>query len=213
MKQCFTMCFLNYDIVLPKSSVVFEKGLGKVEVKCLVSGSYFGETLFGIVDLDFKTIIPLFPLKNLEKISIIDSCHIIMKVKTPFSTLYHVENRDDKIFFHFLPYEDYRYVNQDLIKVKINEKLYSLYNFRLKSLTIPFVHYVSNFYEGENRALITYFLPYAEDHYNQILAYVDTKGKIVTPYYDCDQKKEYDSSLSFVDVLTMVKEDMKGRNK
>ena len=219
MKNYFSMSFLEQEIILSKSNVSFDKDFGIVKIPCLVNSEYLGQLLFGVVDQDFNTIIPLFPYENLDRISFINSKNIIMKVHTDWDHLWHVVIKENKTVFRNLPFLDYSHFDHRFIKVRnaFFGSVYSFYDVFLQKLVLPYFHYISDFYyDLENhdlRALAIYFVPYDEHVDNQIITYINSNMEIITPYIDSLQNKEYDSKMEFSTVLSLVKEDMKGHGR
>lgn len=219
MKNCFTMDFLEQTILLRKQDVNFENGLGLVKIPCIIDGPYYQDLLFGVVDADYRPVISLFPYQQLEKISVLDANNIILKVQENYaSNIYHVAiNENEEVIWYYIPCADYRNIDNQLIRIKNYSEMYSIYDVYKKQAILPYFHYISDFEYDEEReellALVVFLIPYDEEHFNQILTYINIKGEIVAPYHNTDQDIYYDQSMSLDEVVAIALDEMKGNKR
>lgn len=217
-KKSFKMNFMNQEMILSKLNVEFHHDLGIVSAYSLLDGDYNSLPLFGIVNKNFKEIIPLFPYQQLEKFSILDKENIILMVKENYaSNLYHIIIKDGNISWYYLPYHDYRNINDYLLELVDFRQMHSLYDVRERKVITPSFHYISSFEYDDNYedvvAQAIYILFYDEEHYNQIVTYINLKGEILMPYLDYDHDFYFDQSMSLEEVIAIVKENMRGNSR
>ena len=219
MKDCFSVKFLGYEIIIPKKDVKFSGDFGLVTVSFDVEGVYQGQ-LIGIVDHDFNEIISLFPREQLVTMQLFshDILFLIDKgVTRRHYRMYQLYKENENIIWKPLPFLNFQYVNDNICKVWLIQNgdiALALYDVINKKIISNLFSYIGDFYyhEGFNQVVAEagYHIFYNESNYNKLMTYINLEGKVVSPYFDCDQNKFYDFNEDFQSILDDVKENMKG---
>lgn len=223
MKQSFSMKYLGYEILLAKKDVTFKNGLGIVHAEFLcdtTDGHWYKLPLIGIVDQEFKTIVPLFDSSLLMNLALFDG-QVFLRMKNPVNEQtfisYQMERQEDGSWIQAsVPFDDFTQVNDSILKVRIrnNVFLYDAFNNQIISQTF---HFIGSFsYRDdlkETAAPADYFFPYDEDHFNQLETYINLEGKIIAPYFDCDNQKYYDQGVDLEEMAMDVIHNMESRKR
>ncbi len=216
MEQCFSIYFLGQEIVLPKDIVYFIGDYGIIKTVWLNEDEDYKKVLFGIVDKNYKTIVPLIFYDILDKFSFLQDNRIILKLNSTPDRLYLIEVLENKHIFNILPYVDYELVDNRLVKVKniLFDDVYALYDTSENRMITSYFHHISDFYYDESKntvcALVVYFVPYNDGQYNQIITYIDFNGNVIEPYLDVDNEIQFDMSMKLSEVVALVQQNMDG---
>lgn len=224
MNQSFSMNYLGYDIILAKRDVTFRNGLGIVQATftpdALEEGYYYRLPLIGIVDQEFKTIVPLFAANLLMNLALLDG-QIFLRMKNPVNTdlscAYQIERQKDGTWLQAsVPFDDFTHIDGSILKVKVENNVF-LYDALQNQILSPTFHFIGNFtyvdHLGEIAAPADYFFPYDEDHFNQLETYINLQGQIVAPYFDYDAQKYYDPAIDLEEMTNDVIHNMESRKR
>ena len=213
MNQYFIMDFMNQEMLLPKTMVKFDHGLGIVNTIFLQDGDYYHTQLFGIVNKHYQPIIPLFPYVQLKKISILNENNIILILEEDgFFNLYHITIENKKVIWNYLFYLDYVNINNEVLHLVDNQNRHVLYRVKDRKIIYPSFNYLSEFQYDEEIKDTVAVAVYLTLHH-QILSYINLDGQVVAPYLDNEHNIYYDASMSFDEVLEIVTEDERGNER
>ena len=215
MVNTFEMKLNDYTFVLPKNSVKFKYGYGIVNAILNVSDEG-GEDykLVGVVDKHFNTIIPLSPVDEITKISILPNNNIVFMVEMNNdpndimnNEIYHIkvqENEEDNEYA-CIKACDYVQIDDNLIKIcKFGEEEYSerLFSVNDNKFMGPEFSSISNFNHNKvQSAVATIILGYEDEGTNELTCNINKKGQVISKIVDKDFGVTYDKSVSLEECI------------
>ena len=222
MGNYFSMSFNGLEFLFPKKTISFTNGFGVVKglyEDVIEEEYYIRESLIGVVDQNFKTVISLFPERILGKIEILDGGVILIQLKESLEEIrvYQVNYLKGEGEVLVLPCVDFFSISSDIVKVKSKSEsgfgmLESLYDVSKGEFISDQFHFIDSFHYDEERkqmvAQTIYFLPYDENRFNSVITYINLNGEVISPYLDVDQNKYYPLDLDLKDIFSSIVDDM-----
>ena len=214
VKECFSVYYGTYEIILPKSSVEFKygKGIVKAVINFEYDNQIYSKDLIGVIDEDYNVIINLVPLAIMPKIEFFANDLCVIK----YSETMDENNLEYNVFSCVvsdgflrtkcsLEAHDFEVLDENLVMLKsyLNDNLIvALYNPIQEDLITPYYSYISDFkYNSVYNENVARTLLNVTDEYNNPLVSIESFINI------------NDSSLDINDVVTMAIEDVIGYNR
>ena len=210
MSKTFNINFFEYEFTIPKSDITFNRGYGIVSAIFKTNANDEDEIkLTGLVDKHFNTVIPLCPIDELEKISVMPNNNIVFMINMGENEddedilnneIYHMQiNENGENFYALYKAIDYVVIDDDLVKFRFftdiayTEQLYSV---REKKFIGQEYSRISNFeIKGKSStATAAMVLPYDKSGINLLTFKINKQGEIISDIKDKDFGIIYDKT-------------------
>ena len=201
-KKIFTLSCEEFTFLLRKKDVKFFNGYGVVKVEIDRESR-----LIGVVDKDYKIVLPLTPERVVGKLFIAPNGNFIFTGNTSDygPRVFHVSESGyeaDLGAFDFWP------LDEEVIQLYY-EDYSTLYDTQSKEFLTPFYHYIGPFvYSEKYGCKVARASFYVEDEnknvINEVSTIIDTRGIVLENYFDLALGKELECKNA-TEVLKLVR--------
>lgn len=207
MKKSFDLVFGEYTFTLRKQDVQFVDGYGLVKAEINKDAQ-----LVGIVDQDYKEVLPLALMDFIPKVFIAPNGNFIFETYDPETNEKEVWHVDKDHNEYNLGAYGFGVINQDIIELHYNVYA-ALYNTQTKEFLTPFYHYIGPFFYSEKyQCKIASVSFYIQDEngniINEIRTLINEEGHVLENYYDLVHSEELECKE-----LPLVLELVKSRSE
>lgn len=192
MKKSFNINCGEFTFTLRKEDVKFYNGYGIV--KPMLDEE---STLIGVVDKDYKIVLPLTSHEFVSKLFIARMGNFIIRAYISELNLYQVFHMDINGNEINLGANSFINLDDEVIQLDYGN-YYVLYDTQMGEFLTPFYHYIGSFiYLEKYGCKVAEASFYIEDEkgniINEVRTIVNTKGEILENYYDAVNNEEINS--------------------
>lgn len=204
MKKTFKLNFENCTFTLLKENVEFFYGYG-------IAYAFIDEKrmLIGVVDEDFKEVLPLTLAELVPKLFIAPNGNFVFLAYNTESDLYQAMHLNRESHVVNLGAYDFNVIDDEVIELHY-ENYATLYDTQTGEFLTPFYNYIGPFVDSEKYgtriARVSYYVTNEEGTIiNELSSIINTKGQVLENYRSLVTGEEIQSK-DLSDVLVLMRE-------